>query len=178
MADFWIFGYGSLMWRPGFIFEEAMPARLWGWHRALCIWSTVYRGTPEAPGLVLGLAAGGSCRGMAFRVSEAEQAEAHAYLRARELISDVYREVFARIRLDDAAGTEVHALTYVANSGHPQVAASLDAETRLAIVARGHGSAGSNVDYVVSTHETLARMGMPDPALARFVRRLGRPHEG
>ncbi|HET7413468.1 MAG TPA: gamma-glutamylcyclotransferase, partial [Pararhizobium sp.] len=92
MDDFWVFGYGSLMWRPGFDFIEASEARAFGFRRSLCVRSHVHRGTPERPGLVLGLDFGGSCRGMAFRVASENQAAVMAYLRARELVTHVYEE--------------------------------------------------------------------------------------
>src|SRR3974390_2806866 len=97
--DLWIFGYGSLMWRPGFSFVERAPARLFGLHRALCVYSFVHRGTPERPGLVLGLDAGGACRGIAYRVSAHLRCETVAYLRAREQITSVYRETMRSIVL-------------------------------------------------------------------------------
>src|SRR5512145_1517750 len=99
MSDLWVFGYGSLMWQPGFAFVENVPGRLWGWRRSLCIYSTIYRGTPEEPGLVLGLEPGGSCRGIAFRVAAAQADETLAYLRDREMRTNVYREILAPIRL-------------------------------------------------------------------------------
>ena len=83
-GDLWVFAYGSLMWRPGFQFEERRPARAMGAHRALCVYSFVHRGTPEKPGLVLGLDQGGNCRGILYRVAAARRAETIAYLRARE----------------------------------------------------------------------------------------------
>ena len=86
MTDLWVFGYGSLMWRPGFTFAEARPARLHGAHRALCVWSVAHRGTPAHPGLVLGLDRGGSCRGVAFRITPESGDSVMAYLRQRELI--------------------------------------------------------------------------------------------
>src|SRR5687767_8101396 len=89
--DLWVFGYGSLIWRPGFDFIERAPARLIGAHRALCVLSHVHRGTPERPGLVLGLDRGGACRGVAFRVAGAHRAETIAYLRSREQVTMVYR---------------------------------------------------------------------------------------
>ncbi|GAC1507652.1 MAG: hypothetical protein NVS2B1_16790 [Bradyrhizobium sp.] len=91
--DLWVFGYGSLMWRPGFDFIERIPARLIGEHRALCVYSFVHRGTPEKPGLVLGLARGGACRSIAFRVADHNRAATLAYLRARKQVTSVYCEV-------------------------------------------------------------------------------------
>src|SRR3979490_2940413 len=88
-GDLWVFGYGSLMWRPGFDFLERVPARLIGEHRALCVYSFVHRGTPEKPGLVLGLDHGGACRGIAFRVAEKQRNDTVAYLRAREQVTGV-----------------------------------------------------------------------------------------
>src|SRR2546421_11293351 len=92
-GDLWVFGYGSLMWRPGFDFVEQVPARLIGEHRALCVYSFVHRGTPEKPGLVLGLDRGGACRGIAFRVAEQNREATIAHLRAREQVTSVYRAV-------------------------------------------------------------------------------------
>jgi hypothetical protein len=108
MDDFWVFGYGSLMWRPGFAHEETRQARLFGYHRALCVRSFVHRGTPERPGLVLGLDRGGSCHGVAFRVRPADRDTVTEYLRARELVTNVYLETTRKVRLDD--GRDVRAL--------------------------------------------------------------------
>src|ERR1700730_7332883 len=117
-GDLWVFGYGSLMWRPGFEFIEQVPARLIGEHRALCVYSFVHRGTPEQPGLVLGLDRGGMCRGIAFRVAAAARAKTVAYLRAREQVTAVYRETIRRIQLDDDARRQVRALCYMVDRGH------------------------------------------------------------
>src|SRR6201994_1622683 len=92
-GDLWVFGYGSLMWRPGFEFIEQVPARLVGEHRALCVYFFLPRGPPEKPGLVLGLDRGGACRGVAFRVAEKQRAATVNYLREREQVTSVYREV-------------------------------------------------------------------------------------
>src|SRR6201747_754553 len=96
----WVFGYGSLMWRPGFEFIEKVPARLIGEHRALCVYSFDHRGTPEKPGLVLGLDRGGACRGVAFRVAAGRRTETIDYLRAREPTTHVYREVMRSVWLE------------------------------------------------------------------------------
>ena len=109
--DLWVFGYGSLMWRPGFDFIEQRQARLIGEHRALCVYSFDHRGTPEKPGLVLGLDRGGACRGIAFRVEAGKRDATIAYLREREQTTGVYREVMRSVWLDDDARSRVSALT-------------------------------------------------------------------
>jgi cation transport protein ChaC len=172
MSDLWVFGYGSLMWRPGFEFAESAPGRLWGWRRSLCIYSTIYRGTPEAPGLVLGLEPGGSCRGIAFRVDRERHEATMAYLRDREMRTNVYREILAPVRLADGSGRTVKAVTYVVNPGHPQVATGIDHDQRVEMIANGVGQTGTNRDYVRSTHEILVGLGMADRGLARIVAEL------
>src|SRR3984957_1733561 len=124
-GDLWVFGYGSLMWRPGFDALERVPARLIGLHRALCVYSFVHRGTPERPGLVFGLDRGGMCRGIAYRVAAAAREEAIADLRGREQVSSVYLETMRRIELEDASTRPVRALCYTAYRGHVQYAGRL-----------------------------------------------------
>src|SRR5438874_13729034 len=119
-GDLWVFGYGSLMWRPGFEYIEQVPARLIGEHRALCVYSFVHRGTPEKPGLVLGLDRGGACRGIAFRIAERNRAATVAYLRAREQVTSVYREVMRSVWLENEARQRVSALAYVVDRGPVQ----------------------------------------------------------
>jgi cation transport protein ChaC len=168
--DLWVFGYGSLMWQPGFAFDEMRPALLRGWHRELCIYSNRWRGTPEKPGLVLGLDAGGSCRGVAFRVA-AERADAtRAYLRERELLNYVYREVMRPVRFEDGKATD--AMTYVADRKHRQYAGMLTREERLAMVAACSGVAGPNRDYVINTVTHLRQLGVRDLELEWIVERL------
>jgi cation transport protein ChaC len=168
--DLWVFGYGSLIWRPGFAFEESIGARLHGYHRALCIFSHVHRGTPERPGLVLGLDRGGLCRGLAFRVASKNAAETIAYLRAREQATSVYLERHRPVRLED--GRSVMALFYVADRRHLQYAGRLPPEKLLELVRDGKGQSGENPDYVLRTHEHLRKMGVFDPVLADLARKL------
>jgi len=169
--DLWVFGYGSLMWRPGFDFVERQLARLRGYHRALCIYSHVHRGTPERPGLVLGLDRGGSCRGVAFRVEAQRAAATIAYLRAREQVTAVYVERRVRVRLDDER--EVEALTYVVDRRHVQYAGKLPLDKILEYVRAGVGRSGENPAYVLNTHRHLAELSLRDSVLAHLVEALG-----
>ncbi len=169
-GDLWVFGYGSLMWRPGFDFVERRLAWLRGYHRALCIYSHVHRGTPERPGLVLGLDRGGSCRGVAFRVAAAKADATLAYLRAREQVTAVYVERSVRVRLDD--GREVTAVTYVVDRAHVQYAGKLPLEAIIAHVRGAVGQSGDNPAYVLNTHRHLKELSLRDPVLARLVAAL------
>ncbi|GLK80235.1 gamma-glutamylcyclotransferase [Methylopila turkensis] len=163
-VDLWVFAYGSLMWRPGFEHAEQQPATIDGYHRSLCIASHRHRGTPERPGLVLGLDEGGSCEGVAFRVQVPFVADALAHLRERELVSRVYHEVQLPTRLAD--GRVVRAVTYVADPRHPQYVGDLPPEETLRWVRRGVGAAGPNPDYVLNTVRELEKLGVTDPTLA------------
>ena len=171
-GDLWVFGYGSLMWRPGFEFIEQVPARLIGEHRALCVYSFVHRGTPEKPGLVLGLDRGGACRGIAFRVPEQKREETIAYLRAREQVTSVYREVKRSVWLEDDARQRISALAYVVDRGHVQYAGRLSLPEQLRHVQQGHGRSGNNRDYVLSTVTSIEAQGFRDPALHQLARLL------
>ena len=171
-GDLWVFGYGSLMWRPGFDFVEQVPARLIGEHRALCVYSFVHRGTPEKPGLVLGLDRGGACRGIAFRVAEQNRAATVAYLRAREQVTSVYREVMRAGWLENDARQRVSALTYVVDRGHVQYAGRLSLHEQLSHVRHGHGQSGANRDYVTSTVKAIEAQGFRDAQLHRLAMML------
>jgi cation transport protein ChaC len=170
MTELWVFGYGSLIWRPDFPYLERRLARLTGAHRALCVYSWVHRGTPDHPGLVLGLDRGGACRGLAFRVAAAERDNVVAYLREREQVTAVYLERFREIRFADGAAAA--ALTYVVDRSHGQYAGKLDEETQFRIVAAARGRSGANCDYVINTAAHLAELGMADPLLDRLALRL------
>ena len=170
MTELWVFGYGSLIWRPGFAYLERRTARLIGLHRAFCVYSWVHRGTPDHPGLVLGLDRGGACRGVAFRVAPEDHDNVLAYLREREQVTSVYLEKSREIRF--SGGGTAEALTYVVDRSHGQYAGKLDEDTQFRMVAAARGRSGANVDYVVNTAEHLAELGMADPLLDRLARRL------
>ncbi|WP_024506005.1 gamma-glutamylcyclotransferase [Bradyrhizobium sp. ARR65] len=175
-GDLWVFGYGSLMWRPGFDYLERVPARLIGEHRALCVYSFVHRGTPEKPGLVLGLDRGGACRGIAFRVAANRRAETIAYLRAREQVTSVYREVTRSVWLEDDARQRVSALVYVVDRGHVQYAGRLTPAEQLRHVLQGHGQSGNNRDYVLSTVKAIEAEGFRDGPLHQLALMLHESH--
>ncbi|MBK8456640.1 MAG: gamma-glutamylcyclotransferase [Phyllobacteriaceae bacterium] len=168
MNDLWVFAYGSLMWRPGFEAVEARRARLAGYRRALCVSSHVHRGTRERPGLVLGLDRGGACVGRAFRVDAAKSVETLAYLRERELVTNVYHERHVSLTLDD--GRRIGAVAYVVDRGHEQYAGSLNAEEAASRVIGAAGISGVNVDYVLATVEHLRELGIRDHWLEHVAR--------
>lgn len=165
-----VFGYGSLMWRPGFEFESKAFATVRGRHRRLCVYSWVHRGTQERPGLVMGLDRGGSCRGVVFTVDEARRQEVIEYLRAREQVTMVYKEATVTARLAD--GTSVSALTYVVDRAHAQYAGQLSLDETYDQVRGAVGQSGPNEEYVLSTADLLAEAGIADPRLHTLAARL------
>jgi cation transport protein ChaC len=172
MAELWVFAYGSLMWRPGFAFSERANAALIGAHRSLCIYSFHHRGTPDRPGLVLGLDEGGACRGVAFRVAAEKRDETLAYLRAREQVTDVYLEAIKPVSLLDASGRDCEAVCYVADRGHPQYAGRLSIEAQARLVRPASGQSGTNIEYVLNTVRHLEEAGIHDVELAALAKRL------
>lgn len=172
-GELWVFGYGSLMWRPGFACEEAVSARIIGARRRLCVYSVVHRGTPRRPGLVLGLEPGGACDGMAFRVAPEQTRAVRAYLRAREQVTLVYREAAGIVELNKHGAPRVRALCFMVDTGHPQYAGDLPLERQVHLVRRSHGRAGPNIDYVANTVRHLREAGIHDAPLERLVARLG-----
>jgi cation transport protein ChaC len=175
--DLWVFGYGSLMWRPDFPHLERVPARLIGLHRALCVYSFVHRGTPEKPGLVLGLDRGGACRGIAYRVAAADRGATIAYLREREQVTSVYLEASRRITLAASPSHEVTALVFLVDRSHPQYAGRLNIEHQVHLVRQGHGRSGANLDYVLSTIAEIEAQGCRDFRLHAIAERLKGRHE-
>lgn len=174
--DLWVFGYGSLLWRPGFAFTERIPARVTGLHRSLCVYSFVHRGTPERPGLVLGLDRGGACRGIAFHVAPADRAATIEYLREREQATSVYLEVLRGVTLLGQQERRIEALTYVVDRGHPQYAGKLSLDERLHLIRQGHGRSGPNPEYVLATVAELEALGCRDAELHMLAERLKGPH--
>jgi glutathione-specific gamma-glutamylcyclotransferase len=162
-GSLWVFGYGSLMWRPGFAYARRYKALLRGWRRSLCVFSHVYRGSPERPGLVLGLDRGGACPGVAFEVDSALREPTIRYLREREQVTAVYLERVAPITLE--AGDRVLAVTYVADRLHYQYAGRLNREAMLEYVRAGKGKSGDNAEYVLETNDHLLALGVRDPDL-------------
>lgn len=175
--DLWVFGYGSLMWRPDFPFVERVEARLLGAHRALCVYSFVHRGTPERPGLVLGLDHGGACRGIAYRVAANERRATITYLRAREQATSVYRECLRPITLAGDPARRVSALCYTVDRGHVQYAGKLPLDRQLHLVRQGHGRSGPNRDYVIETVRSLEQLGYREGELHLLAARLAGAHE-
>jgi cation transport protein ChaC len=171
-GDLWVFGYGSLMWRPGFAYLERVPARLIGLHRALCVFSFVHRGTPERPGLVLGLDRGGMCRGIAYRVAATARAVTVGYLRAREQVTTVYRETIRQVELEDHTRRRVRALCYIVDRSHVQYAGRLTLAESLHHVRQGHGQSGPNRDYVLKTVRALEVLGYRETNLHLLAEQL------
>jgi cation transport protein ChaC len=165
--ELWVFGYGSLMWRPGFPFEARLPATLPGRRRAFCIYSVHHRGTYERPGLVLGLAPGGSTRGMAYRIAPRDWAEVHAYLMEREQPTETYIEAQRRVRLTD--GRWVESLVFLSDVRHPQWAGRLTLERQAEMIAGATGLSGRNVDYLRDLVEHLEAEGIRDRSMEALL---------
>jgi cation transport protein ChaC len=169
----WVFGYGSLMWRPGFPYEEVQHGFLSGVHRALCVYSHVHRGTPRLPGLVLGLDAGGWCEGIAYRVAPEHVHHTLNYLRRRELMNNTYRVMWRTVALRDEDRRKVRALCFVVNRNHRQYAGRLPLELQGWLVRRSIGKSGRNIDYVINTVRHLRERGIYDQRLEALVTKLG-----
>ncbi|MDP2239549.1 MAG: gamma-glutamylcyclotransferase [Burkholderiales bacterium] len=171
-GDLWIFGYGSLMWNPGFPYIRSGSALLRGYHRTFCIYSDRYRGTPEQPGLVLGLNRGGACRGIAYLVAKQKIKHVLNGLWTREMSRRTYRPRLVRVEL---ASERAQALTFVADPAHPAYAGGLAQEEIAAMISRGVGARGANIDYLINTLSHLEELGVRDPGLRRIhaaVRKL------
>ena len=159
----WIFGYASLMWKPGFSFVEAQPALLCGYHRALCVYSTRYRGTPEKPGLVMGLDRGGSCKGRAFLLAANDVPQVMDYLYDREMDTNCYQPKFINVRLGD--DRRVSAYNFIVRRDHQQYTGKLSIEQTVKLVRQGVGPMGTALEYLQSTLDHLDELGMVEGPL-------------
>jgi len=174
-TDYWVFGYGSLMWRPGFPFLEMMPARLNGWRRDMCIQSIHYRGTPDVPGLVSGLTPGGDCLGRAYKIHPDDLEAAVAYLDERELVTDVY--LIQHLDVDFSDGRTVSARVYVADTNHDQFAGHWPLAQKITYLLQGTGSEGRSMEYLSNIVEQLELLEIADPGLVDLLR-LAQETEG
>jgi cation transport protein ChaC len=166
--DRWVFGYGSLMWRPGFSYLERIGAVLHGRRRAFCIYSVHHRGTYDRPGLVLGLAPGGSVQGAAYRVAGEAWPEVYAYLQEREQPTETYMESWATLSLAD--GRKVDALTFISDQDHPQWAGDLSLDAQAALIAGASGLSGRNIDYLRDLVSHLRAEQAADEAMEALLR--------
>lgn len=166
-GDLWIFGYGSLIWNPGFAHLAAEPGLVYGYHRRFCMISHRHRGTREVPGLVLALARGGCCRGMAFRVARQDAEAVLAYLWDREMLRYAYRPSSLRVRLQSGP---VAARTFVADPAGANYAGRLAFESIVRIIRQARGERGTNRDYLARTVASLRTLGIADGQLRRLLR--------
>jgi cation transport protein ChaC len=166
--DRWVFGYGSLMWRPGFPFIERRTAVLHGRRRAFCIYSVHHRGTYERPGLVLGLAPGGAVRGVAYRVAAAQWPEVYAYLREREQPTETYFEAWSELKID--GNGKVRSLVFLSDMKHGQWAGALTLEQQAELIAGAQGLSGRNIDYLRDLVMHLREDGVRDHAMETLLK--------
>lgn len=171
--DFWVFAYGSLMWNPGFPYLEAQAGRIDGYQRSLSVLSTIYRGTPERPGLVMGLDRGGNCNGLAFRVAPEHVSDTIAYLDEREQVTKVYCPHLFDTHLGD--GRWVQAYTFVVRREHEQYAGEMSLEQQARLVAQGVGNNGRAIDYLANTLAHIEELGFSDQQLVKVLE-LARAH--
>ncbi len=167
--DVWVYGYGSLIWRPEFDFSEKRIALLHGYHRALCLWSRVNRGTPDQPGLVFGLDAGGSCRGMAFRIPASRVPQDMVALWRREMASGAYLPKWLTCRTMEG---NIKALAFTMNRNTDAYVRGLSTERLIHIVRSAHGSYGPCVEYVLETAQALKQSNIHDKRLQALAGQL------
>jgi cation transport protein ChaC len=168
-ADVWLFGYGSLIWNPIVHFAERRVARLHGFHRSFCLWSHVNRGSPQKPGLVLGLDSGGSCRGVAFRIAGHHAADELRLLWRREMVLGAYSPRWAKI---DAGGEDLRAIAFFVNREHTSYAGKLPFETVIKALVSARGQLGTPAEYLLETVRGLIEHGVRDAYLLELRKRV------
>ena len=166
--DVWVFGYGSLMWNPAFHYAEERPALLRGYHRRFCFWTPLGRGTPENPGLMLGLITGGSCRGLAFRIAPDLIEQELEIVWAREMMGDVYQPSWFNLQTEDGP---IRAIAFTLNRGHERYAGNLPVETVTRHVATAAGKLGPCMEYLVNTVDKLEEMGVRRGPMHNLLKR-------
>ncbi|SLN27802.1 ChaC-like protein [Falsiruegeria litorea R37] len=161
----WVFGYGSLLWNPGFPVARSELATLHGYARSFCMSSIHHRGTEDKPGLVLALdeVADAHCRGLALAVEPGHEDKTLAELRERELVSSAYLERMLDVELDD--GSVVNAVTYVIDPDHVQYCGGMELERQAQIIAHAVGGRGPNTEYLYNTAQHLTEIGLSDADL-------------
>lgn len=167
--DIWVYGYGSLIWRPEFSYQERYPALLHGYHRKLCLWSRINRGTPEHPGLVFGLDAGGSCRGIVFRIAADHVPSTADALWQREMPSGAYTPKWLNCRTERG---NVKALTFIMNRNTDAYVPSLPLDRLVSIISSAHGTYGPCLEYVLETAQALKQSNIHDKRLQHLVQHL------
>jgi len=165
----WVFAYGSLIWNPAFHYAEARLGRIHGWHRRFCLWTHLGRGTPDNPGLMLGLDAGGSCGGLAYRVAPESLREELFVIWQREMVTSSYRPVWVRVH---AGGLHIPAITFAIDRSTERYAGPLPDEQVVETCATAAGALGNCADYLNNTVEHLAEMGVVDRHLTRLRERV------
>jgi glutathione-specific gamma-glutamylcyclotransferase len=172
-GDVWVFGYGSLIWNPAFHFAESVTGRVHGWHRRFCLWTHAGRGTPENPGLLLGLERGGSCRGVAFRVRAHEVDSELDIVWRREMVNAAYVPRWVDVRMGCRGGERTApAIAFVINRRHDRYAGLLAEERVASTIASARGRLGPCADYLLNTAAHLEQLGIRDRALERLRRRV------
>jgi cation transport protein ChaC len=172
-GDLWVFAYGSLMWRPGFAFAEVARARVTGFSRRFCVASVHHRGSPARPGLVLGLDSGGVCEGIVYRVPAERAAATVAYLREREQVNGVYREVRVPVEIEGDRARTVDAIAYLVERSHPSYVARLPLRSQAGLIVGARGISGVNLDYLVNTMRQIAALGIRERELERLLVVIG-----
>lgn len=167
--DIWVFGYGSLIWNPAFHFERSEPAILYGYHRAFCLWTPLGRGSPENPGLILGLERGGSCHGMAFKLHRDQVEEELDVVWAREMPTGSYEPTWVKLRSGDRT---LHAITFVIRRDQPRYACRVPIEKVAQSIATAEGPLGTCSEYLFKTVEALEAMNVPDRYLHKVRNRV------